>query len=154
LRRWSRAWSLPSLSRDVTVSINRRLRTSVARFRKDKNCIEVGLPFLARPQIRREALGHELAHAAVAARHGQTAKIHGEEWQAHMCEVGITPRRSIAVHAIRPKPIGPVKVRYEHRCPVCQMTRISKRRVTGWHCRECIEAGLAGKLQITRLDHV
>jgi hypothetical protein len=36
---------------------------------------------------------------------------------------------------------------------VCQMIRISPRRVPGWRCRVCVEAGLTGKLEVTRLDH-
>lgn len=154
LRRWSRRWSLPSLSRDVSISINSRLRSSIARFRRDRNCIEVGPRFLTGGRIRREALAHEFAHAAVAARFGRTARIHGEEWGAFMRAIGISPRHQILSRAGQLNPrIAPGNTRYEHRCPVCQMIRISTRRVPGWRCRRCVEAGLTGKLDITRLDH-
>jgi predicted SprT family Zn-dependent metalloprotease len=154
LRHWSHRWSLPSLSRDVSICINSRLRTSIARFRRDRNCIEVGPGFLSGGRIRREVLAHEFAHAAVAALYGRTARIHGEEWRSLMRAIGISPRHRITSHAgqLRSR-IASSNARYEHRCPVCQMTRISTRRVPGWRCRECVEAGLTGKLEVRRLDH-
>jgi predicted SprT family Zn-dependent metalloprotease len=151
MRKWARTWSLPSLSRDVKVRVNRRLRTCVARFIRRSTCIEVGRSFLADPSIRREALGHELAHAAVARRYGKTSRIHGEDWRRHMKLIGFLPRRTIAAGS---KVADLTRSAfYEHRCPVCQMTRFSKRRITGWRCRQCTEAGLTGELIITRLDH-
>ena len=145
----SRKWSLPSLGRETTVTLNTRLRTCIARFRRDQNKIEVGPSFVSDSRIRREALAHELAHAAVAARHGDKAKAHGTEWRAYMRQIGLEPRlridRPLRAPTIKPKQSN---ARFRHRCLVCQMTRYSARPVHGWYCRHCHLAGLSGDLVI------
>jgi ribosomal protein L37AE/L43A len=40
---------------------------------------------------------------------------------------------------------------WEHRCPVCQATRIARTRVTRWRCHTCRNQGLSGELVIERL---
>ena len=152
IRRWAKAWSLPSLERSVAIRVNRKLRTSVARYRRDQSCIEVGPTFLISAGIRREALVHELAHAAVANQFGRTSRIHGDEWRTLVETAGFEPRTRIDVansSSISQNERSPA--RYEHRCPVCHMKRISRRPVRAWQCKQCVEAGLTGQLEIRRI---
>jgi ribosomal protein L37AE/L43A len=39
---------------------------------------------------------------------------------------------------------------WEHRCPVCQMSRVAGRPVREWRCASCLRVGLEGGLIITR----
>ena len=150
----SREWSLPSLRREITFTLNTRLRTCIARYRRDQNRIEVGRAFVSDSRIRREALAHELAHAAVAAQHGDKVKAHGSEWCAYMRQLGLEPRRRAdRPHRAPETRIKPSTSRYQHRCLVCQMTRYSAKPVHGWYCRTCHMAGLSGELEIKRIDH-
>jgi predicted SprT family Zn-dependent metalloprotease len=152
--RVSREWSLPSLGREIMVSLNTRLRTCIARYRRDQNKIEVGPTFVSDSRIRREALAHELAHAAVAARHGDMVKVHGTEWRAYMRQIGLEPRRTIdGPYRASSSQTKSSNLRYRHRCLVCQMARYSARPVRGWYCRNCRMAGLSGELEIRRMNH-
>jgi len=152
IRRLAKAWSLPSLERSIAIRVNRRLRTSVARYRRDQSCIEVGPTFLKSAGIRREALAHELAHAAVATQFGRTSRIHGDEWRLLVEIAGFEPRTRIDVtntSSISQNTWRPA--RYEHRCAVCHMKRMSKRPVRAWRCKQCVDAGLAGQLEVRRI---
>jgi predicted SprT family Zn-dependent metalloprotease len=152
IRRWAKAWSIPSLERSVAVRVNRRLRTSIARYIRDESCIEVGPTFLKSAGIRREALAHELAHAAVTIRFGRTTRIHGVEWRLLVETAGFAPRTRInATNASHISRNEQTLARYEHRCPVCHMKRLSRRPVHAWRCKQCVEAGLTGQLQIRRI---
>ena len=149
MRSWARAWGAPKLPRDIVVLVNWRLRTSIARYRKDFGRIEVGPLFVEMTKIRREALAHELAHAAIAMRSTEALPIHGPEWQALVRQAGFRPRTRIPLQPERTRTIKPKPSRYEHRCPVCQFTRFARHPVTAWRCRQCVQTGLDGRLLIT-----
>lgn len=113
----------------------------------------------------RHVLTHELAHLAVHARHGQTVAPHGAEWSALM-RVAKVPSGARITARCRARSTEPVSAaalstdapvrrrsRYEHRCPVCQMTRIAKRPVSRWRCRACSAVGLEGRLSIVVLPN-
>lgn len=147
----ARLWSVPSLPDRVSIRLNRRLTTTLARYKRDTRTIEVGVRFLALRSRRSEVLAHELAHAAVHIRHGHGASAHGKEWQALVKAAGVAARaRMTTARSAAAQPKADRSARYEHRCPVCHMVRIAKRPVTGWRCRACAEAGLDGALDITR----
>ena len=148
---WADVWQLPALPRSVDITRNPRLRSTVARFRRDKNTVEVGPRFFALRARRVEVLAHEMAHAAIAIKYGRAAKAHGPEWQSLIRAIDLPPQVQLttAVASPRPAKIHP-PTRYAHRCPVCQMVRLSRRPNKRWRCRSCIEAGLAGTLEITR----
>ena len=150
MRRWARAWGTPKLPREIDILVNRRLRTSIARYRKDRGRIEVGPLFVETPKIRREALAHELAHAAIAMRSTEAPPIHGPDWQALICQAGFRPRTRVRLQAKRTQTPKPRPSSYEHRCPVCHFTRFAKHPVTAWRCQQCVRAGLDGRLLITR----
>ena len=147
----ARLWSVPSLPDRVSIRLNRRLTTTLARYKRDTRTIEVGVRFLALRSRRREVLAHELAHAAVHIRHGHGATTHGKEWQDLVKAAGLAAQaRMTTTRSPVTKPRSARPPRYEHRCPVRHMVRIAKRPVTGWRCRACAEAGLDGALDITR----
>ena len=149
---WARTWKAPSLPKMIEIRTNPRLRTTIARYLRDQNAIEVGVKFLVLRNRKSEVLAHELAHAAVKHRFGNAAKTHGKEWQALVEAVGFKPHSRFVAESSGPlerKSVTPR--RFEHRCPVCQMVRLSSKRVTGWLCRNCAEAGLAGSLLISEV---
>jgi len=149
--RLARLWAIPSLPARVTLRLNRRLTTTVARYRRDTRTIEVGVRFLTLRARRSEVLAHELAHAAVHIRHGHDAQVHGAEWQALVKAAGVAARARMPVtrRVAAPKRRAGSS-RYEHRCAVCQMVRTAKRPVTAWRCRQCLASGLDGALDISR----
>ena len=147
----ARLWSVPSLPDRVSIRLNRRLTTTLARYKRDTRTIEVGVRFLALRSRRSEVLAHELAHAAVHIRHGHGAPAHGKEWQALVKAAGVAAQAKMTTaRGPLAKPRSARPTRYEHRCSVCHMVRVAKRPVTGWRCRACAEAGLDGALDITR----
>lgn len=149
---WARTWKVPSLPKAVEVRTNPRLRTTIARYLRDQNVVEVGARFLALRNRKSEVLAHELAHAAVKHRFGNAAKTHGKEWQALVDAVGFEPRARLDSEPSGTHGRKSVQSRrFAHRCPVCQMVRLSSRRVTGWRCRDCAEAGLPGSLLISEV---
>lgn len=152
--RWAASWSVPALGRDITLRVNLRLRSSIARYRHDDGCIEVGPRFLADRRIRREAIAHELAHAAVAKRQNRRYRPHGPEWSSLLRQAGFSARAIVCsesneTSSTRAGGSG----RFLHRCPVCQMTRTARRPVSAWRCRQCVESGLSGQLEITAVTN-
>jgi predicted SprT family Zn-dependent metalloprotease len=148
--RWAASWSLPALGRDLTLRVNLRLRTSIARYRHDASCIEVGPRFLADRRIRREAIAHELAHAAVAKQKNRRYRPHGPEWCSLLRQAGFSSRAVICSASNETTGAKTGRSgRFVHRCPVCQMTRTARRPIAAWRCRQCVESGLSGRLDIT-----
>lgn len=144
----ARLWAMPSLATAVSLRVNRRLTGTVARYVREDRTIELGPRFLALRGRRLEVLVHELAHAAVALGPNKRTAPHGPEWQALVRAAGFEAHARMACHTTRH--MRPSAARYEHRCAVCQMVRLAARPVRRWRCRQCVEAGLSGQLQITR----
>ena len=148
---WSRAWGTPSLGREIEIQLNRRLRSTIARYVRDKRTIEVGERFLALRTHNSDVLAHELAHAAVHLLYDKTSRPHGAEWKQLLRAVGFVPHSQLKTGRQPPtKSYALSRIRYIHRCPVCQMVRVSTRPVRAWRCRSCVESGLPGNLEITR----
>jgi SprT protein len=98
-------------------------------------------------------LCHELAHLAVHRLHGRSAKPHGPEWRALMQAAGYPPVTSlcrVVTDQSADRRLSPSQ--FEHRCPVCQMVRLARRRVSAWRCANCVAAGLPGELIVTRQE--
>ena len=164
----SRRWGLPKSILDVGLRLNPRLTRSVARYRRENGVIELGPRFLRLRARRKEVLCHELAHVAVEYLYGKQSQPHGSEWRKLMESAGFVPavRLSATPQSLTKKAVGAnadapitswggrqtmLRYVYEHRCPVCQMTQRAKRPVSRWRCAECVAAGLAGDLEITRI---
>jgi hypothetical protein len=105
-------------------------------------------------KLLQDILTHELAHLAVHARHGEGPAPHGREWRTLMEAAGVLPAaRQVTggnLTTVRPRLHGAQRGsrRYEHRCAVCQMTRVARRPVPEWRCQACVHAGLDGRLLI------
>jgi len=164
----SRRWGLPRSALDAGLRFNPRLTRSVARYRRENGVIELGPRFVRLRARRKEVLCHELAHVAVDYIYGKRAQPHGSEWRKLVEAAGFVPtvRLSATPKNHNQKAVGTnvgapatvlgsrqttLRYVYEHRCPVCQMTQRARRPVNRWRCAECVAAGLAGDLEITRI---
>jgi predicted SprT family Zn-dependent metalloprotease len=154
---WAQRWGVPGLERRLSVQISTRLRTSLGRYSSAQRELRVASYLLdGPPSLLREVLCHEAAHAAVYERHGRSTRPHGPEWQALMREAGFAPRVRIPAAELDglPLPARRARILWEHRCPVCQASRVAGRPVREWRCAACRAAGLSGKLVIERATAV
>ncbi|MEZ4333066.1 MAG: SprT-like domain-containing protein [Myxococcota bacterium] len=100
--------------------------------------------------------GGRAARKKVRSRAGARVRPHGAEWRAFMEAAGFPARVRI------PEELMPESIRaanrasrkWEHRCPVCQATRMARTRVTRWRCRRCVEDGRSGRLVIGRVGEL
>ena len=148
------AWNAPGLSMRLTFVVGQRLQRSLGRCYPERGLVRIARFALDLPtELRDEIICHEAAHLVVFERHGRSQKPHGAEWKELMRSVGLTPR--VRIHLADRAPSfsasqESTRILYEHRCPVCQAARIARRRVSQWRCRNCVEVGLSGVLEISR----
>jgi SprT protein len=154
IRGWATRWGVPGLERRVDVQLSKRLRTSLGRCVPSRGLVRLNRNLLKlQPGLLEEVLCHELAHVAVFERYGPRCRPHGPEWAALMRAAGLTPRlrarlsQDVERLVTRDAQRRPV---YEHHCPVCQATRLARRRVPQWRCAACLRAGLNGRLLIEK----
>ena len=152
--RWGELWGVPELGSEISLRLSSRFRRSLGYFRPSRSEIALA-SWLAEgpPTLLEEVLCHESAHAAVFLLHGRSVRPHGQEWQSLMNQASMPARVRIPASELPQSRLaqlsaGPV---WEHRCKVCQATRLAKTRVTRWRCRPCYESGLSGELFIKRL---
>jgi SprT protein len=148
---WFRLWSVPHLMGKVTVRVNPRLKVTLARAKLERLEIHIHAELaVGAPDELREALCHEAAHLAAYELHGPHIRPHGPEWAALMRVADHDPRVRIRCGTkTSPTTARREAFMYEHRCPVCQFVRYSRRPVQAWRCRECRDAGLDGRLVIS-----
>lgn len=176
---WATLWDVPLLAKSVRIRTSTRYRRSLGAYHPTRSQITLaswlvgdGTGEPPHPLLE-EVLCHEAAHAAVHLyvgdlRGGLSAVMgighsrrerprpHGPEWRAFMVAAGLEPRVRI------PEALMPADVRermssakkWEHRCAVCQATRMARARMTRWRCRRCVEAGRSGRLGIRRVGEV
>jgi predicted SprT family Zn-dependent metalloprotease len=157
LESWGRLWGVPTLAEDVELHLSSRLRTSLGNYRVDRSQLTLAAWLLDGPTALVEhVLCHEAAHAAVHALHGRRVKPHGVEWRIMMVQAGWPARVRVPWSALpASRRVAPHhRGLWEHRCPVCQATRLARTRVTRWRCRSCRNAGRDGRLVIRRLPSV
>ena len=149
-----RAWDAPGLSKGLKLVVGHRLERSLGRCYPKRGLVRIARFALDLPaELRDEIICHEAAHLVVFQRYGRTARPHGAEWKELMRSVGLTPRVRIQLDHLAPclpARSPSVRVLYDHRCPVCHAARIARRRVSRWRCRNCVEAGLPGVLDVSR----
>lgn len=156
-RRWSRAWGVPELLDEVRIERNPRLSSTVARYRRDKDQVELGPRFFQLRSRRREILAHELAHAAVQRVFGHGSRVHGPEWRELLLLSGFRPSARLSLTkngAAASNPPLRGSRHFAHRCPVCHMVRYARRPVPAWKCASCVRDGLAGELVIAEVGKV
>ncbi len=142
-------WGAESLAQSLDIAFSPRLSRSLGRTRVDKRVIRLN-PILqsSDPEVFREVLCHELAHVVVYERFGAGVRPHGKEWRELVSQTGVAPRVRIPRLGVGKKSVER-RVRYEHRCPVCQVVRFSSRPISRWRCAACVSHGLEGRLTIS-----
>ncbi len=152
--RWAMLWSVPGLRSRVSVSFSRRMRRSLGRCVPTQRVVRLNPWALqGNPKLLDEVLCHELAHVATFELHGSKVRPHGPQWGALMRKAGFEPRvrarlnRDVQAELQAERATRPM---YEHRCLVCQATRLARRPVPQWRCAACADAGLEGKLVIVK----
>ncbi len=152
IRAWGLLWGVPGLHDLVTVRFSRRLRASLGRCRLSEGTVVLRSDLAEAGEQLASVLCHEVAHvAANTLAPGQPP--HGRCWQELVRAAGFPPEvRARAVVQTETPAVRPARLRYEHRCPVCQFVRFARRPMTSWRCPECTDVGLSGALIITRLD--
>ena len=163
VRELSVLWEVPELDDMTTIEFSDRMSRSLGRCIPARRLIRLnaGLRTLDDGLIR-EVLCHELAHLAVYVRYGANKKPHGKEWSRFVKLAGYEPTRR--AKRVLPWPnkkeimptggkVGnPRRVQqYEHRCPVCQLVRISRSAVPRWCCSECVADGLRAQLVVSKI---
>jgi predicted SprT family Zn-dependent metalloprotease len=150
VREWARLWRVPEFLDGITFRQNARLRTTIARWAIESNCVEVSTRFFELRRDHREILCHELAHAAAVRMHGRVVRPHGPEWCDLVRKAGYEPKAHLASDRrpyVSPSDIQ-TQLDFEHRCPVCHAVRFARKLVKSWRCVECVGAGLPGHLTI------
>jgi len=149
---WAGIWSIPSLTGKIRCEASPRLRTSLGRCYPALGLIRIHRALFDEPEeLLREVVCHEAAHLAVYLRHGRRARPHGREWKELMAAAGFEPRARLKLERLSSNGQLAVQPRvlYRYRCPTCRVSRVARRRVRGWRCRTCREAGREGSLEIS-----
>lgn len=154
LAHWLEHWGTPSLASRLRVEFSPRLTRAFGRCYQSERLIRLTPSLLdSQSALLDEILCHEAAHAAVYERWGSRARPHGVEWEGLMRKAGFEPRvripvvvRSTAAASSRRLP------RYDHRCPVCKLSRSASRPRHDWRCRLCLGRGGEGRLVVRRID--
>lgn len=152
--RWGALWEVPDLGERVEIRFSSRFRTSLGRCAPASGEIRLAAFLLeGSRELLREVLCHEAAHLAVHERYRRPKRPHGPEWRALMERAGYPPRARLPAHLLPEAARARARsaVFWEHRCPVCQATRIARRPVRRWRCVTCHEAGRSGALEIRKL---
>lgn len=143
-------WHATNLVSRTRVRLSGRLTRSLATCTPERYEIRLrtDVPSFSAAK-QREILAHELAHI-VAWHENPDAPPHGHRWRELVRQAGYAPKLQIdPPPGARSRASGPRYV-YIHTCPVCHFRRIGRRPVRQWRCRSCTDAGLDGKLLITR----
>jgi predicted SprT family Zn-dependent metalloprotease len=155
LNHWCKVWGVPALGQGLSIEINNRLRVTLGQYKHKEQRIEIAEFILGeKNEVILEVLCHEAAHAAAAKLFTKSIAPHGPEWRNLIEAAGFSPtnefRRSLLGSKTYSRPNR--RTVWEHRCAVCHTHRRARRPVKEWRCATCREAGLEGKLDISKLD--
>jgi predicted SprT family Zn-dependent metalloprotease len=131
------------------------MRVSLGRCLASQGEIRIAQFLLSGPPgLLEEVLCHEVSHAAATARFGGRIRPHGSEWRGLMRDAGFEPRTRIPDTELPHDTLAATRRRvfWQHRCPICEASRIAGRPVRGWRCAKCLASGLGGQLAIRRGD--
>lgn len=149
LEPWFELWGLDSVAEQIEIEFSSRMTQSLGRCYPNRSLIRLAERLRNEPPaVLDEVLCHEAAHLAAFWLHGPAAKPHGKEWQDLVSLAGYRPGTKLQVDADSPATRAG-SVRYLHRCPVCQSSRVARRPMRRWRCTTCLDAGLDGCLEIS-----
>jgi SprT protein len=152
LEEWAAAWRVPSLPSTVRIEFSRRLRHALGKCTLRSGSIRLNAGLLgAAPEVIREVVCHEAAHAAAWMLHGESARPHGPEWKDLMRRAGYEPRVRWPAAAVPEsvRRLDRAAILYVHACPDCRAYRLARRRFSAWRCARCRTAGREGRLEIS-----
>ncbi len=97
LRKWCFLWQVSELLPEISVSISRRMTSSLGRasYRRKHVGLQHTLLDPSAAELLREVLCHEVAHLAAYELHGTTIRPHGREWRALLIAAGYPARATI-----------------------------------------------------------
>lgn len=151
---WADRWGVPGLPGTVTLQFSGRMSRRLGAAWPTLRRVRLASWLTGWPALLAEVYCHELAHLAARDLHGPAIRPHGREWQALVRAAGFEPK----VRLVLPDGVGPprrrpaARRRWLHRCLVCALQRVARRRMTRWRCAACLEAGRHGRLQIRPYD--
>jgi len=155
LAKWACAWNLEGLEERVRWTLSSRMRSSLGRYVPRRREIRIACFVVDAPtELLEEVVCHEFAHAAVDEAFGRGCRPHGVEWRRLMLRAGRDPRVRLPateLAGLLPS-AGRFRRFWRHRCPVCLAERLAGRPVKTWRCARCISRGLAGRIEIHRID--
>ncbi len=132
------------------------MRVSLGRCRPSQGQIRIAEFLLTGPPgLLEEVLCHEVAHVATTLKFGAGIRPHGAEWAGLMRDAGFEPRVRIPHGEIPRDTLASTRPHlWQHRCPICQTSRIAGRPVRAWRCKTCSAAGLDGQLEISLVKDI
>jgi predicted SprT family Zn-dependent metalloprotease len=149
--RYTTLWSMPSLAQTTSIQFSSRLRRSWGRTNLDRRTITLAAELEQDPSLLESVLCHELAHIAAHELVGRSERPHGPTWQRLVREAGQQPVIRLRVtNPAQPSVRPAARVRFLHRCLVCDFSRMAGKPMTAWRCADCVAAGLDGALTITK----
>ena len=155
LGRCAEAWNEPHLAERLTFRVGHRLRRSLGRCYPEQGLVRIAPAVLALPApLQDEVVCHEAAHLVAFERNGWSGGPHGRPWKTLMRAVGHSARVRIALRREQIAVLGgdgAGRRAYEHRCPVCRVSRVASRRRLDWRCFDCRTVGLEGELVVSRV---
>lgn len=101
LAEWCELWRVPELASQIEISFSHRLRRSLGRCHPKHAIVRLHPGLVESPEVLREVLCHEVAHAAAYALYRRRLRPHGREWGALMRAAGYRPRATYREPAVR-----------------------------------------------------
>ena len=98
LHSWCALWNVSTLVPEISVTISRRMTSSLGRASYTRQSIGLQHTLLdpTAKELLREVLCHEAAHLAAYRLHGKTIRPHGSQWKSLLSAAGYPPRATIA----------------------------------------------------------
>lgn len=154
LVRLGECWGCADLPSQLSIRFSRRFRQGLGSCRPRRGAVGLNSRLLdpALRDLLLEVVGHEAAHFVAWQQFGPRVRAHGAEWRRLMEIAGFPPRRVVDDERLRgklPARRRRRRVRYTHRCPVCETAWYAYRPMRLWRCRSCLDSGRDGRLTIT-----
>lgn len=154
LTAWSILWTLPDLPDTIRVEVSARMRRALGRCDPRRGIVRLNPAVVdGSEDVLLETLCHEAAHVAAYRIHGRGIRPHGPEWAELMALAGYEARATVRGDRVPPAVRERAAPRwlYRHHCADCGAMRTAGRMVRRWRCRNCVDAGRSGVLEVVRV---